>query len=101
MSGVINNGGPAFPAEVCSLQPDGRQVGNTVWQTYGMSLRDYFAAKALQAVPMQQSRLHDIQPTYDRIAQHAYKMADAMLRARAIGSDTPAASTRESGKEEA
>lgn len=48
----------------------------------GMTLRDYFAAKAMQAVVMKQNELHDIQAMYDRVALHAYKMADAMLKAR-------------------
>jgi hypothetical protein len=48
----------------------------------GMTLRDYFAAKALQAVPMPQGHMHDHREVYDRIASHCYKMADAMLRAR-------------------
>lgn len=49
---------------------------------YGMSLRDYFAAQALQAVPQPLSTLHDVQPAYDRVALHCYRMADAMLKAR-------------------
>ncbi|MBN3848667.1 hypothetical protein G3N58_17820 [Paraburkholderia sp. Ac-20342] len=63
----IKDGGPAFPTSTISR---------------GISIRDYFAAKAMQAVPMPQGALHDIPEAYDRIAQHAYKMADAMLRAR-------------------
>lgn len=39
----IKDGGPAFPVEVDCNQPYGRQTGNTVWQSYGMTLRDYFA----------------------------------------------------------
>lgn len=45
-------------------------------------LRDDFAMSAMQAVPMPQSHLHDIPAAYQRIAEHAYKMADAMLEAR-------------------
>jgi hypothetical protein len=48
----------------------------------GMTLRDYFAAKAMQAVVLKQNELHDIQAMYDRLALHAYKVADAMLKAR-------------------
>jgi hypothetical protein len=68
-----NNGGPAFPISIPGHGDNG---------ACGMSLRDYFAAKALQAVPMPQGHQHDIPEVYARIAQHAYKMADAMLRAR-------------------
>lgn len=60
--------------------PSHGSMGEVVQE--GMSLRDYFAGKAMQAVPMLQGDLHDIPESYDRIAHHAYKMADAMLRAR-------------------
>lgn len=66
-----NDGGPAFPV-----------VSEIMGHCSGMTLRDHFAANAMQAVPMQQWHLHDVPATYDRIASHAYKMADAMLRAR-------------------
>ena len=43
----------------------------------GMTLRDYFAAKAMQA------ELTGYQGEwYDRVAKEAYKMADAMMKAR-------------------
>lgn len=67
----LSDGGPAFPPHWDPLT-----------HPSGMSLRDYLAAKAMQAVPMQQGHLHDVIAAYDRIAEHAYKMADAMLRAR-------------------
>ena len=79
------DGGPAFPASRMEegSSPEAEAIGGHFEVQYpGMSLRDYFAAKALQAVPMPQSDLHDIIEAYDRIAQHAYKMADAMIRAR-------------------
>lgn len=66
-----DNGGPAFPP-----------VHDPSTHCFGMTMRDYFAARAMQAVPMQQGHLHDIPECYARIAQHAYKMADAMLEAR-------------------
>jgi hypothetical protein len=69
-------GGPAFPLSI--KDPEAAQ--ETIY--FGASMRDYFAAKAMAAVPMPQGALHDIQASYDRIAQHAYKVADAMLRAR-------------------
>lgn len=72
----VSDGGPAFPG------PD--QMETQVDIHEGMTLRDYFAAKAMQAVPMHQGDLHDIPEAYDRIARHAYKMADAMLRARRL-----------------
>ncbi len=44
----------------------------------GMSLRDYFAAKAMQAII---SSAKD-RETADVFAEHAYIVADAMMRAR-------------------
>jgi len=72
MSENKDNGGPAFPF-VDSASP---------LEHPGMSLRDYFAAKAMQACPMPQGHMHDVPEVYARIASHAYKMADAMLEAR-------------------
>jgi len=43
----------------------------------GMTLRDYFAAKAMQGMMVDVE-----QPRCDYIADIAYKMADAMLAAR-------------------
>ena len=60
-----NTGGPAFP----------HQSSDAIRS--GMTLRDYFAAKAMQA------QLIGYQGEwYDRVAEEAYKAADAMLKAR-------------------
>jgi len=56
---------PAFP------------VQSTAQATYGMTLRDYFATAAMQGMISSGS---DVWPI--TIAEKAYKMADAMLRAR-------------------
>lgn len=72
---IIKNGGPAFP--VPGLQHD--QDFN------GMSLRDYFAAKAMQAFnanPDEQFTNMNL----TSIAQLAYKQADEMLKAREVQS---------------
>lgn len=58
-------GGPAFP-----------RAGDFNPQ-YGMTLRDYFAAKAMLGL-LNSTRIS--QP--DWIAKDAYEMADAMLKAR-------------------
>ena len=42
----------------------------------GMTLRDYFAAKAMQTLAEKYSHEGDV-------SRHAYKIADAMLKARA------------------
>ncbi|CAM7712442.1 hypothetical protein [Citrobacter portucalensis] len=64
--------GPAFPEL-------GNVGCNSDWQSEsGMTLRDYFAAKAMQG------RLAnpDWLCSDDRTATEAYQIADAMLRAR-------------------
>ena len=71
---TINDGGPAFPNV-----PDGAGDRWADWDT-GMTLRDYFAAKAMQSAfgsPIP-SATHE----KEYIAMHAYRMADAMLAAR-------------------
>jgi hypothetical protein len=77
--GERDDGGPAFPHTL-----PGHQIER------GMSLRDHFAGMAMQGelaamcdgdvpgVPM------DIKDdTIDRLARHWYRIADAMLKARA------------------
>ena len=61
------NGGPAFPY-VVSLDRDTAEFT-------GMTLRDYFAAKAMQVPGL---------PWVDRkgLVTQAYKVADAMLKER-------------------
>lgn len=69
------NGGPAFPH-----QRGSRYLAMEV----GMSLRDYFAAKALPAVIRQcakDTRQFD-ESHHDYFARTAYELADAMLVAR-------------------
>ena len=68
----INNGGPAFPHSEPSKWPE--------VQT-GMTLRDYFAAKAMQAMASSPEHCSDGWAHSD-IAIQAYELADAMLRAR-------------------
>lgn len=71
-----NNGGPAFPY---SGVHKGDKV-NLIVDSHGMTLRDYFAAKAMQA------RLSNPQwlASDERTALDAYQVADAMLRAREV-----------------
>jgi hypothetical protein len=48
----------------------------------GMSLRDYFAAKAMQAVITGYATQNKVDSYSDYWAGFAYEMADAMLKAR-------------------
>jgi hypothetical protein len=70
-----NTGGPAFPSK--------KRVYRAGYATAefepvdGMTLRDFFAAEAMQGMMVDVE-----QPRCDYIAEVAYKMADAMLKAR-------------------
>lgn len=92
----INNGGPAFPVST-SNENEGHQDGPNTWQFPGMTLRDYFAAKAMPAV--YRDLWDDIRAGRNGcvpedwkigVALDAYAMADAMIAARA-SSARPAA----------
>ena len=48
----------------------------------GMTLRDYFAAKAMQATVDAWIQRSIYPPTDDEVAKNAYVIADAMLKAR-------------------
>ena len=78
MSDKINDGGPAFPGEQGHI-PDG--TWNQTWES-GMSLRDYFAAAALQGMLSHADDFRKFSP--QSYAIDAYKYADAMLRAREV-----------------
>lgn len=74
-----NNGGPAFPLPVkdanCCARLDSGYGG--------MTLRDYFAAKALQGI-LADSK---VEATPTEFAAASYRMADAMLKAREVGNE--------------
>lgn len=70
---TIETGGAAFPQFV--LSNGGAYIEG------GMTLRDYFAAKALQNFRDQIGSQSD-QEWFDLMAEGAYRMADAMLKAR-------------------
>ena len=68
---TINNGGPAFPLQ--SIGPE-FEPGYA-----GMTLRDYFAAKAMQGLLSM-----DLKPDVENeeLAEAAYAIADAMIKER-------------------
>jgi hypothetical protein len=66
-----NDGGPAFPV-AADVNPDGRSAG--------MTLRDYFAAKAMNAL-VNWNDSDDAVSQAD-IARAAYAIANAMIAAR-------------------
>lgn len=64
----VNTGEPAFP-----LLAEQTQDG---WAHEGMTLRDYFAAKAMETLAANQAW------SEESIAEAAYRQADAMMKAR-------------------
>jgi hypothetical protein len=70
MSEPINDGGPAFPHEMNATQ----------WGRSGMSLRDYYAAKAMAAMITHKT----LKYTWDDgvVACWSFQAADSMLAAR-------------------
>lgn len=76
----IKDGGPAFPvADPMDLEPG--TVAEMKRLASGMTLRDYFAVKAMQAFLMV-NPVHESETPLDDYAGDAYDTADAMLRAR-------------------
>ncbi len=72
-----DTGGPAFPTD------NEAQTGNNTWHYTGMTLRDYFAAKAMAGMLAAGDEPISIEPNvYAREAGVAYAIADAMLKAR-------------------
>ena len=73
-----NTGGPAFPTEVW----DNEGVPH---HTEGMTLRDYFAAKAMQSTLADNAYVERTETASEwlaMVAKASYEMADAMLKAR-------------------
>ena len=77
---ITKTGGPAFP------YPFYDEKGHCIDGIEGMTLRDYFAAKALPAIYKDTTESARIDGWPDKwrdyVAEEAYDMADAMLKAR-------------------
>jgi len=71
---TTNTGGPAFPRNILD---HGHGVSAT--HQSGMTLRDYFAAKAMQGLIVAYA---DDRRDVDANSERAYEVADAMLKAR-------------------
>ena len=76
-----NNGRPAFPKSIGSYR-DYNGITQYNNSQSGMSLRDYFAAKAMSAI-LSRSALIPI----DKLAEDCYDVADEMIKARGIDND--------------
>ena len=73
-----NTGGPAFPIQGHSTR---NGQGFQLVMADGMTLCDYFAAKAMQGL-LAQSQGTALGSPVEQAAEYAYAMADAMLKAR-------------------
>ncbi|MBB6580059.1 hypothetical protein HNP33_004185 [Comamonas odontotermitis] len=91
----INTGGPAFGQVVelrcVRVDPCGAEEYEPALAQGGMTMRDYFASKALQGMlanaggPIQANGISGwalVNATHDQVAAEAYAWANAMLKAR-------------------
>jgi hypothetical protein len=69
-------GGSAFPMPMTMMTAE--HVVNE--PEFGMTLRDYFAAKAMHGILTDPRS--DVAGNYEATAEFAYRIADAMLKAR-------------------
>jgi len=92
MTQTINDGGPAFPSAP-TVSPMGYLYRPADIGCTGLSIRDYFAAKALQGLVANQDDRIYVTPNvmtleewrtslYQEDAKFCYRMADAMLAER-------------------
>jgi hypothetical protein len=78
-------GGSAFPhlKEETIYSGAGDRYGRPEFVPQdGMTLRDYFAAKAMAAIITSQPDSGHCRILESNVAEHAYELADAMLEAR-------------------
>ena len=74
-----HTGGPAFPEIELDV---GRDKEPFLWHRSGMTLRDYFAAKAMQGFIQYSATKGIYTPPDDQLAKAAYDIADAMIKQR-------------------
>lgn len=84
-----DDGGPAFGQVVDLHCVRVEMTGNTEWEPAvladsGMRLRDYFAAKAMQAMigTSHESEMRGYAGWREEFARESYRYADSMLEAR-------------------
>lgn len=80
---TINDGGPAFPVWELNGKGQPEMTG------FGVTLRDYFAAKAMvgQIAAGEGKYVRGYDGWRDEFAREAYRYADAMLKAREASDD--------------
>ena len=69
-----DNGGQAFPTH---------NYQDNRYKEQGMTLRDYFAAKAMQGILVNPAESYEYGSVQILLAKCAYQIADAMLNERA------------------
>lgn len=78
-----NNGGPAFPQPIVDTRGNSGIVSAEEMQVGGMTLRDYFAAKAMQGLIASHEEGYWWKcNSYTMGARYSYRFADAMLKER-------------------
>ena len=75
-------GGPAFPTPMVNSPNDGVVPVTAFGEFGGITIRDYFAGKALTGLLAMCAGEGVVCGTYDDAAKVAYKHADAMMKAR-------------------
>jgi hypothetical protein len=82
----INDGGPAFPTAATATTHGFYQDGQPCMTHYGsrsgITVRDYFAAAALQGFCANQNSFPTKNEHFANLAEDSLKAADAMLKAR-------------------
>jgi hypothetical protein len=73
------NGGPAFPSKIVEVET--HEAIDVLQYETGMTLRDYFAAKAMSGFCSREDLTSD---DYADMIRQSYQLADAMLKARSL-----------------
>lgn len=84
MTTTTDTGGPAFPLHTAEWHEEVNQKGYAQHDfTMGMTLRDYFAAKAMQGMLAANGDSNGYLEYEEKtVAANAYRLADAMLKSR-------------------
>ena len=79
-----DTGGPAFPGlKLTSAHGNITSAQGSEYKPIGgMTMRDYFAAKAMQGLLAEAPSSKDVAEATNTLAHFAYTIADAMLKAR-------------------
>ena len=77
----VDDGGSAYPTATYDQYAAMHGIGVTITDEKGMTLRDYFAAAALQGLLAHVIGVANARDEHD-YAKRCYQYADAMLKAR-------------------